>query len=109
MDMLDTGVLVCHLARIIQAKAKDVVVQYDDGSISISQPEGHFSTIYDEELRFQQFCNIYNGSSSPDPASTISVKLKQAQQYLHQLLRGANSRETLLAAAKVAIDFDRLE
>lgn len=105
MDKLDTGVLVCHLARTIQSKAKDVVGRYGDETDGTDQPTPPVLNDEDDEARFQQFCTIYNGNSPPtDSAMSSSAAAsmkKHAQQYLQQLLRGANSRETLLAAAKV--------
>ncbi len=82
--MLDTGVLICHLARRIQAIAKDVVTSRSralfggDGGVDAT-------TKYDGAL--------LNGS--PD-------NVKQAQQYLQALLRSANNQANLLAAAKVS-------
>ena len=84
MDMLDTGVLICHLARRIQAIAKDVVTSRSralfggDGVVDAT-------TKYDGAL--------LNGSSD---------NVKQAQQYLQALLRSANNQANLLAAAKVS-------
>ncbi len=114
MDKLDTGVLICHLARIIQSKAKDVVVKHGDGQEDSESDGPAAAALQAAEEGFQEFCTIYNGISSssatvgypdspPNNSSNIQQMKKQAQQYLQQLLRGAHSRETLLAAAKVFI------
>lgn len=118
MDKLDTGVLICHLARIIQSKAKDVVVKHGDGQEDSESDGPAAAALQAAEERFQEFCTIYNGISSssstagysnsdspPNNSSNIQQMKKQAQQYLQQLLRGAHSRETLLAAAKVFYTF----
>ena len=88
MDMLDTGVLICHLARRIQAIAKDVVTSRsralfggDAGVDATSKYDGASAAA------------LLNGS--PD-------NVKQAQQYLQALLRSANNQANLLAAAKVS-------
>lgn len=85
MDMLDTGVLVCHLARRIQGIAKDVVqtkrALLGDDTVDILTAE---------------YAGVLNGSS------TTTDGVKQAQQYLQVLLRSANNHANLLAAAKVS-------
>lgn len=85
MDMLDTGVLVCHLARRIQSIAKDVVQSRRAllGDDAVDRVEYSFAS---KEA-------ILNGSTTDG--------VKQAQQYLQALLRSANSHANLLAAAKV--------
>ena len=85
MDMLDTGVLICHLARRIQAIAKDIVQRRRSllGDDAVDAVDGASTA-------------LLNGS--PDG-------VKQAQQYLQALLRSANNHANLLAAAKVSFSF----
>ena len=80
LDMLDTGVLICHLARIIQEKARDILKQ-------------------NSEQQSEDTTSSDNGLESSDNGSNDE---KQAQQYLHAILRGANNNTTLIAAAKVS-------
>lgn len=88
LDKLDTGVLVCHLARRIQTIAKDVVASrraiLGDDAVDAMDYGGFRTT------------KLTNGS--PDA-------VKQAQQYLQALLRSANNHANLLAAAKVSSVF----
>ena len=96
MEMLDTGVLVCHLARIIQTKAKDVVItrQHRHGASENITTTTTSTTTY--------FNSSSNGDETPEGHHGASTGgMKQAQQYLQALLRGANNHANLLAAAKV--------
>jgi hypothetical protein len=104
-------VLICHLARIIQSKAKDVVVtrQHRHGvsegvseNVSISTTT---TTISTSTTFFSR-----NGSSNSDtaPEGQQHIGIKQAQQYLQALLRGANNHANLLAAAKVPFSLSTL-
>lgn len=92
MEMLDTGVLVCHLARRIQGIAKDVVQsrRVDDDAVDAAA-----TTATTECGSPAASGSILNGSPSIDG-------VKQAQQYLQALLRSANNHANLLAAAKVS-------
>ena len=94
--------LVCHLARIIQSKAKDVVVtrQHRHGvgegiseNVTISTTT---TTISTSTTFFSR-----NGSISEAAPEGQQGGMKQAQQLLQALLRGTNNHANLLAAAKV--------
>lgn len=76
LDMLDTGILICHLVRIIQDRAKVILSNHVHN-------EGTGTAV------------------DPAPSSDVISDVKLAQQYLHALLRGANNNSTALAAAKV--------
>ena len=74
MDQLDTGILICHLARIIQTKAREIVASL----APLTPPE------------------------SP-PGSPLRETAAEPAEFrdLHALLRSANTNAALLAAAKV--------
>ena len=82
MDMLDTGVLICHLARRIQGIAKDIV-------------QSRRALLGDDAVDAVDGASTALLNGSPDG-------VKQAQQYLQALLRSANNHANLLAAAKVS-------
>ncbi|XP_059352911.1 uncharacterized protein LOC130691793 isoform X3 [Daphnia carinata] len=84
MDMLDTGVLVCHLARRIQGIAKDVVT---------SRSRALFGDGVDAATKYDDASTAALLNGPPD-------NVKQAQQYLQALLRSTNNQANLLAAAK---------
>ncbi len=88
MDMLDTGVLICHLARRIQAIAKDVVTSRSRALFGGDAADA---------------TSKYDGASAAALLNGSSDNVKQAQQYLQALLRSANNQANLLAAAKVSI------
>lgn len=90
MDMLDTGVLICHLARRIQAIAKDVVTSRSRALFGGDAADA---------------TSKYDGASAAALLNGSSDNVKQAQQYLQALLRSANNQANLLAAAKVSIYF----
>ena len=102
LDMLDTGILVCHLVRIIQDRARAILIQHmhtngggdvvDIASVESTPRRSPTRVIINEDAQSPE-----NGTQSP----VIVNEIKQAQQYLHALLRGANNNSTLLAAAKV--------
>ncbi|XP_046643159.1 GAS2-like protein 2 isoform X7 [Daphnia pulicaria] len=85
MDMLDTGVLICHLARRIQAIAKDVVTSRSRALFGGDAADA---------------TSKYDGASAAALLNGSSDNVKQAQQYLQALLRSANNQANLLAAAK---------
>lgn len=85
MDMLDTGVLICHLARRIQGIAKDVVT---------SRSRALFGDGVDAAAKYDDASTAALLNVPPD-------NVKQAQQYLQALLRSTNNQANLLAAAKV--------
>ncbi|XP_045025445.1 uncharacterized protein LOC116915918 isoform X2 [Daphnia magna] len=84
MDMLDTGVLICHLARRIQGIAKDVVT---------SRSRALFGDGVDAAAKYDDASTAALLNVPPD-------NVKQAQQYLQALLRSTNNQANLLAAAK---------
>ncbi|KAI9564270.1 growth arrest-specific protein 2 [Daphnia sinensis] len=84
MDMLDTGVLICHLARRIQGIAKDVVT---------SRSRALFGDGVDAATKYDDASTAALLNGPPD-------NVKQAQQYLQALLRSTNNQANLLAAAK---------
>lgn len=99
MDKLDTGVLVCHLARRIQSIARDVVETHSDSGID-SAVSSMDNQTNDSSLRSFGSSPPLNGSVQGNPEA-----VRQAQQYLQMLLRSSNTAANLLAAAKVSFLF----
>ena len=110
MHQLDTGVLICHLARIIQKKALEIIANRPDDAAGEEEPPpvslANGSTTTTETTTTTTMTNLqlYDHWQNA-AAATSSDGSKHAQQqhymYLNSLLRGANDHATLLAAAKV--------
>ena len=96
MDMLDTGVLVCHLARRIQSIARDVMDTHADSGVD-SAVSSMDNQMNDSSVRSLGSSPPLNGSVQSSPEA-----VRQAQQYLQMLLRSTNTAANLLAAAKVS-------
>lgn len=96
MDKLDTGVLVCHLARRIQTIARDVVESRTDSGVDSAASSMDTHSVNEPPARSAA---PLNGSAQSSPEA-----IRQAQQCLQMLLRSSNTAANLLAAAKVSIN-----
>ena len=81
MDQLDTGVLICHLARIIQSKAREIIESMSTATSTVQSSPQHTNSV----------------------EQTEEIVTPQFEQFrdLQALLRSANTNSSLLAAAKV--------
>lgn len=103
LDMLDTGILICHLVRIIQDRAKVILSHHvhNEGSAPANKPSEPAATVPGDPATTAGATAATAAIGATTANNDVINDVKMAQQYLHALLRGANNNSTALAAAKV--------
>jgi len=101
--MLDTGILICHLVRIIQDRAKVILSHHvhNEGSAPANKPSEPAATVPGDPATTAGATAATAAIGATTANNDVINDVKMAQQYLHALLRGANNNSTALAAAKV--------